>query len=252
MPVTVEMSNETLVVTLNNPNKLNAMSADDYRELAAAWTQAKDDEQVRAVVLSGKGDRAFSVGADLGVMDRDKLALQDLFKPMASTRPDRQNFLWKPVIAAVRGHCIGGGMTLMMACDLRVADTSARFSLPEVIWGLPVNARQALVRTVRAADLSLVGSTITAETALEWGLVNRVVATDEVHETALDLADRIAANAPLAIAATKELMTRSKAVDLDIGLRLEDLMLRVLENSQDFQEGRKAFVERRVPRFVGK
>ena len=150
--------------------------------------------------------------------------------------------MWKPVVAAVNGYCLGGGMTLLLATDLRIAAEHATFSVAEVKRGVfPANGgtqriAQQLPHAI-AMELLLLGDSIDAQTALRWGLVNRVVKAAELMATARDFAARLARNAPLAVQAAKELAVRSRDMDLATGLRLEQVMLRVLQDSEDVREG---------------
>ena len=160
------------------------------------------------------------------------------------------------MVAAVNGYCIGGGMTLLLATDLRVCVEHATFSVSEVKRGVfPANGgtqriAQQLPHAI-AMELLLLGDTFDAQTALRWGLVNRVVKPDALMTEALAYAQRLAANAPLAVQAAKELALRSRDVDLPTGLRLEQLMLRLLQTSQDVAEGTAAFAQKRAPDFKG-
>jgi E-phenylitaconyl-CoA hydratase len=165
--------------------------------------------------------------------------------------------VWKPVIAAVNGYCLGGGMTLLLGTDLRVAAEHATFSLAEVKRGVfPANGgTQRIARQVPhaiAMEMLLIGDTFDAQTALRWGIVNRVVKADELMAAARDYAARIARNAPLAVQAAKELALRSRDLDLAAGLRMEQMMLRLLQTSDDVREGAAAFAEKRAPAFTGR
>ena len=165
--------------------------------------------------------------------------------------------VWKPIVAAVNGYCLGGGMTLLLATDLRIAAEHATFSVAEVKRGVfPANGgtqriAQQLPHAI-AMELLLLGDSIDAQTALRWGLVNRVVKASELMETARDFAMRLARNAPLAVQAAKELAVRSRDVDLRTGLRMEELFLRLLQGSDDVREGTTAFSEKRAPSFSGR
>lgn len=164
--------------------------------------------------------------------------------------------VWKPVVAAVNGYCLAGGMTLLLATDLRVCVDHATFSVSEVKRGIfPANGgtqriAQQLPHPI-AMELLLLGETFGAETALRWGLVNRVVKSADLMDTAMDYALRLAANAPLAVQAAKELALRSRDVDLGSGLRMEQIMLRLLQGSADVEEGVRAFAEKRPAVFKG-
>jgi len=183
--------------------------------------------------------------------------LSDLLLTQKNQILNRGLEVWKPVIAAVNGYCLGGGMTLLLATDLRVAAEHATFSVAEVKRGVfPANGgtqriAQQLPHAI-AMELLLLGDSVDAQTALRWGLVNRVVKPADLMATARDFATRLARNAPLAVQAAKELAVRSRDMDLATGLRMEQVMLRVLQESEDVREGTKAFAEKRAPAFAGR
>ena len=165
--------------------------------------------------------------------------------------------VWKPIVAAVNGYCLGGGMTLLFACDIRVAADHATFGLSEVKRGiLPGNGgTQRVLRQLPyplAMELLLLGDKVTAQDALRLGLVNKVVAKEDLMTTAMDYAHRLCENPPLAVRAIKELAIRSQSMHLSDGLRLEAAMQRVLLTTQDAREGRQAFAEKRKPIFRGR
>jgi E-phenylitaconyl-CoA hydratase len=165
--------------------------------------------------------------------------------------------VWKPVISAINGFCVGGGMTLMLATDIRVAAKHAMFGVSEVKRGVfPANGgTQRIARQLPyaiAMEMLLVGDNIDSATAARWGLINEVVPKHKLMETAFAYARRIAANAPLAVQAAKELAVRGLDVDLPTGLRMEQIMLRHLQATEDVREGTKAFAEKRSPKFVGR
>lgn len=234
----------------------NAMDAEHYAGLSRAWTEVRDNPAIRVAVVTGVGDKAFSAGADLKSFTAAPAPLAELMLTQQGQLLNRGLEIWKPVIAAVNGACLGGGMTLVLATDIRVAARHATFSVAEVKRGLfPANGgTQRLIQQLPhaiAMELLLTGGSIDAVTAERWGLVNRVVEPDELMPAALDYARRIAENAPLAVQAAKELALRSRDVDLATGLRLEQLMLRLLQTSTDASEGSAAFNEKRPPRYTG-
>jgi enoyl-CoA hydratase/carnithine racemase len=164
--------------------------------------------------------------------------------------------VWKPIICAINGACVGGGMTLMMATDIRVAAQGAKLGLAEVKRGIVAanGGTQRIMSQVPyaiAMEMLLLGETIEAEEAARWGLVNRVVRFDDVLPTALDIASRIAANAPLAVQASKELAIRGQDMDLATGLRMEQMVNKLLHGSEDTAEAKAAFSEKRTPDFKG-
>jgi E-phenylitaconyl-CoA hydratase len=244
------------LITLNRPERLNALDAQHYSDLAGVWAEVRDDASVRAAVVTGAGERAFSVGADLKSYIPAVPELGGFWLTQQGQLLNRGLEVWKPIVAAVNGYCLGGGMTLLLATDLRVAVPHATFGLPEVTRGvLPANGgTQRILNQLPSAlamEMLLTGESIDAETALRVGLVNRVVPADALLDTALVLARRVAANAPLAVQAAKELAYRSRDVDLATGLRLEQAMARILRASDDAREGAEAFAERRPPKFTG-
>jgi enoyl-CoA hydratase/carnithine racemase len=254
--IQLDRDGDVAIVTINRPDRLNTLDLPTLDKLAQAWTQIRDDDDLRAVVLTGTGDKAFCAGADLRDFLPRPHPLRDLWNPGVELRPDRGLDLWKPVIAAVNGYCLGGGLTLMLAADLRIASDTARFATPEIRHGILASCggTQRLARQIPhalAMELLLTGDQIDAETALRWGLVNRVVPLAEVVPAALELAHKIAANAPMAVQATKELAVRSADLSIDAGLRLEDAMVRLLQDSKDFAAGVQAFAERKQAVFGG-
>ncbi|WP_329139874.1 enoyl-CoA hydratase/isomerase family protein [Streptomyces sp. NBC_01476] len=196
MTIDVRRDGPVLTVTLNRPERLNALTGPDYRDLAAAWREADADDRVRVVVLTGAGERAFCTGADLKDTIPHPAPLSELARPKAQQRPDRAQPLGKPVVAAVRGYCLGGGMTLMLRTDLRIAADDAVFGLPEVVWGIPVNCAPRDLGLSHPAGMrwTLTGDRFGAAEAYDRGLVNRVVPPAEVLDRAYGLAHRVAAH----------------------------------------------------------
>lgn len=245
------------VITINRPERRNAMDAEHYKALSEAWIRVRDDSAIRAAVITGAGDKAFTAGADIKSFVTSAPSLAEMMLTQAGQLLNRGLEIWKPVIAAVNGACLGGGTTLLLATDIRIAASHATFSVSEVKRGLfPANGgTQRLLQQLPhaiAMEMLLTGDAIDAPTAERWGLINRVVAPEALMETAIAFARRVAANAPLAVQAAKELALRSRDLDLAAGLRLEQLMLRLLQTSNDVQEGAAAFAEKREPRFTGR
>lgn len=244
------------VITLNRPEKRNALDAEHYQALSDAWTRVRDDDAIRVAIVTGAGDKVFSAGADLKSWIGRKAPQSELWQTQKGMLLNRGLELWKPVIAAINGHCLAGGMTLMLATDIRVAADHATFGLSEVKRGIiPANGGTqrlpAQLPHAIAMELLLTGDTIDAEAAARWGLVNRVVPYDKVMDSALGYARRIAANAPLAVQAVKELALRGQQQGLSAGLRFEQFVQNVLQRTEDAAEGRQAFAEKRAPRFTG-
>jgi enoyl-CoA hydratase/carnithine racemase len=245
------------VITINRPERLNAMDADHYAALSDAWRRVRDDRDIRVAVVTGAGDRSFSTGADIKSFLTAPQDLATFWETQRDQLLNRGLEVWKPVVAAVNGYCLGGGMTLLLATDIRVAAPHASFSLAEVKRGvIPGNGgSQRILHQLPHAigmELLLTGDPIDAATAERWGLVNRVVESDKLMDTALAFADRIAANAPLAVQAAKELGIRSYDMDLTTSLRFEQGMLRLLQTTHDAVEGPAAFQDKRPPAFEGR
>lgn len=256
MPVDLTVDQGIATVVLDRPERLNAMDHEHYRLLSEAWTEVRDNPSIRVAIITGAGERAFSVGADLKSFAGSPPPLDQAWQTQRDMLLNRGLEVFKPIIAAVHGYCLGGGMTLLLATDIRIASTSAVFGLSEVKRGLIAanGGTQRILRQLPHAigmEMLLTGDSISADEAARWGLVNRVAEPDQVMPTALEWAGRIAANAPLALQASKELALRSYDIDLTSGLRAEHLANRLLQTSQDLAEGTKAFSEKRPPLFQG-
>jgi E-phenylitaconyl-CoA hydratase len=199
----------------------------------------------------------FSAGADLKSWIGREAELSELWQTQRGMLLNRGLEVWKPVVAAINGHCLAGGMTLMLATDIRVSAQHATFALSEVKRGIIAanggtqRLPQQLPHAI-AMELLLIGDAIDADTAARWGLVNRVVPAQQVMDTALDYARRIAANAPLAVQAAKELALRGRQEGHSAGLRFEQFVNHILRATQDAVEGRQAFAEKRAPKFTGR
>ncbi|MCR5876496.1 enoyl-CoA hydratase-related protein [Phenylobacterium sp. J426] len=245
------------LVTINRPEKMNALDAEHYEGLSEAWIRVRDDPAIRVAIVTGAGDRAFCAGADLKSYIGQQGELGRHWQTQKGQLLNRGLEVWKPVIAAVNGVCIGGGVTLLLAADIRISVPGVNFGVAEVKRGVIAanGGTQRLIRQLPyavAMEMLLTGDPIPAEEALRWGLINQIVAREVLMSTAYDYARRIAANAPLAIQATKELAVRSRDMSLADGLRLEQMVSRILQGSEDVQEGRAAFAEKRTPRFRGR
>jgi E-phenylitaconyl-CoA hydratase len=245
-----------VVITINRPEKRNALDAEHYQALTEAWTRVRDDDAIRVAIVTGAGDKVFSAGADLKSWIGRAAPPSEMWQTQKGMLLNRGLEIWKPVIAAINGHCLAGGMTLMLATDLRVSADHATFALSEVKRGIiPANGGTqrlpAQLPHAIAMEMLLIGDAIDAPTAQRWGLVNRVVPADRVMETALALARRVAANAPLAVQAIKELALRGQSEGLAAGLRFEQFVQKMLQSTEDAVEGKQAFADKRPPRFKG-
>jgi E-phenylitaconyl-CoA hydratase len=256
-PVDLRCADGVATITINRPERLNAMDAATYAELSAAWERVRDDGEIRAAVVTGAGEKSFSAGADLKSFVNRPGDLSRFWNTQQGQLLNRGLEVWKPVVAAVNGYAFGGGMTLLLATDLRVAADHATFALSEVKRGLlPANGgTQRILEQVPhaiALEMLLLGEPFDAQTALRWGLVNRVVPHAELLAAAHDYARRLAALPPLAVQACKELAIRARDMDRPSGLRLEQAMLRMLQFTDDAKEGAAAFAEKRAPTYNGR
>jgi enoyl-CoA hydratase/carnithine racemase len=257
MGLLFEVRDGVAVITINRPEALNALDPETQGELAAAWRRLREDAGIRAAIVTGAGDRAFSTGADLKkTMPPPEKFVETYFDEPAAV-PMRDIPVWKPVLAAVNGYAIGGGLELALACDLRVCSDNATFGLGEVRVGTIPGAggTQRLTRALPAAvamKLLLTGDRLSAEEALRWGLVSDVVLLPELLPLAERLAQQIARNAPLAVRAIKMAAVRGHNLTLDQGLEVERLLWGLLRDTEDRIEGRRAFAEKRPPAWKGR
>lgn len=257
MAIDMEVAEGVAIITINRPERLNAMDLDAYKALSEAWEQVRDDPSIRSAIITGAGERSFSTGADLKSFITNPSDLSEHWLTQKDLLINKGLEVWKPVVAAVNGYCLGGGMTMLLATDIRIAVPSATFGLSEVKRGvLPANGgtQRALAQLPHAIamEMLLTGDPIDAPTAERWGLVNRIVEKEQLLDTALDYASRMAANAPLAVQATKELALRSRDMDLATGLRFEQTSARLLKYTSDAKEGPAAFAQKRLPQFEGR
>lgn len=243
------------LITINRPEKRNALDAEHYEGISRAWQRVRDDNEIRAAIITGAGDKSFCAGADLKTKATDKGEMAEFWQTQKDMLLNRGLEVWKPVIAAVNGFCLGGGMTLLMATDIRVAVPKATFGLSEVKRGI-IAANGGTQRAIRqlphaiAMDMLLTGRSVSAAEAERWGMVNRVVEPEQLLEAAFEYAREIAKNAPLATMAAKELATRGPELGMAGGLRMEQMFNRILKESDDAREGARAFAEKRQPHFT--
>ena len=244
------------IFTINHP-PVNAMNVQGIRELHEAMVDFRDDNELWVGIITGAGEKAFCAGADI----KDMLPfLQETLPERPWATPDipmRGLELWKPLVAAVNGMALGGGLEIALACDIRIASEKALFGVPEVTLGLIPGwgGTQRLPRMIpwcKAAELLLMGKTIDAQEAYRVGLVNKLVPPEAVMATAREWAETICQAGPLAVRAAKEAMVRGSSMTLEEGLRLENALEGYAVNTEDFIEGTKAFVEKRKPEYKAK
>lgn len=253
-------------VTLNRPEKLNAFSPEMVVRLARLWPKILADRDVRVVLLTGAGDKAFSTGGDLGslipIMMRSRPPEDEWEEALAADRTQlgsailRDVSFFKPIVAAVNGLAYAGGTEMLLSTDVRVASSTARFALTEVRRGL-IAGGGSLTRLARqipwvaALEMCLTGEPIDADHAFQVGLVNRVTHPEEVVSTAEKLAKSISRGAPIALMKTKEAILRSNGRPLEEAFEVESRCTRENAQTADALEGPRAFMEKRDPLFRG-
>ena len=245
------------VLTVNRPEKLNALSNELIGELEQLLAQVENDEELRVLVITGAGEKAFVAGADIQeLVDRDAL----IGRRVSRTRQEsfsRIENLPIPVIAAVNGYALGGGLELALACNIRICSDRAQFGAPEVKLGIIPGdgGTQRLPRLVglgRAMEMILTGDFIDAQEAYRIGLANQVVPHDELMEKTMELAQKIAKRPPLAVRYAKEAVNRSQEGDTVSGYALESYLHALTCTTEDKKEGVQAFLEKRKGTFKGK
>jgi E-phenylitaconyl-CoA hydratase len=256
MALIFEVRDHVAYITFNRPEVMNAMDAETYQDLSKAWIAVRDDPEIWVALITGKG-RAFTAGADLKSFIGARTEAWEFWQTQADQILNRGLEVWKPVVAAVNGYCLAGGMTLLFATDIRIAAESAVFGISEVKRGiLPGNGgTQRALRQMPypiAMELILIGDQIGAQEAYRIGLVNKVVPDDQLMEEAERYARRLAQNPPLAVRAIKELAVRSQSMHIHDGLRLEAAIGRALGATEDAAEGRAAFAAKRPAVFRGR
>ncbi len=259
MPLRFEQRGAVAVLTMDRLEVHNAIDPEVHRDLVNAWERVRDDDGIRVAVLTGAGERAFSAGVDLRRME-------ELY---AAVPPNRRREVWnrrpgiggltrnfdvgKPVIAAIRGYCFGGGLELALACDLRIATPDATFALPELAWAIipGQGGTQRLPRAIPpnlALEMILTGEPMPAARAFEIGLVNRIVPADRLLEEAIALAEKIASRSPAAVRAAREAVLRGLELPLGEGLRMEQDLADPLRGSEENRAAVQEFARKRSKR----
>lgn len=252
--ILVDREDPIAVVTINRPDKLNALNWALIAELADKLEALDHDEAIRCVVLTGAGERAFAAGADIGEM-AGKGAIDMVIGGFDAW--DRIRRIRTPLIAAVGGYALGGGNELAMHCDIIIASEKAKFGQPEILIGVMPGAggTQRLTQTIgkyRAMEVCLTGQQVTAREMHEWGLVNHVVPEGQHVEEAKKLARKVAEQAPIAARFVKEAILKSFEMPLEEALLYEKRLFAMLFASQDQKEGMRAFLAKEQPKFQGR
>jgi enoyl-CoA hydratase/carnithine racemase len=259
MSIEIERHGAVWVVTIARPEVMNCLDAAANLELGEVWTEFSESSDVQIAVLTGKGDRSFSAGADLkslipaqrSAVTGGKAATWGFGGGLA-----RGRVMNKPIIAAVNGHCLAGGLEMALACDIRIASHNARFGLAEVKWAIIPGAggTQRLPRAVplgMALEMILTGDPIDADEALRVGLINRIVPQAELVAAALELASRIASRGPVAVRAARRAVYEGLGRDFEAGMAIEEFLFNESIRTEDASEGPRAFAEKRTPIFKG-
>jgi enoyl-CoA hydratase len=255
--ILVEKKTAVAYVTINRPKVLNALNLETMEELRAAFTDIKNDTTIRVAILTGSGEKAFVAGADIGELSKHDAISGKEYTHKGQSVLDLIEKLGKPVIACINGFALGGGCELAMACTMRLASQTAKLGQPEVKLGIipGYGGTQRLPRLVGkgiAMQLVLTGEMISAEEAHRIGLVNEVVPTADLIPRAEAIAQKIVANAPLAIQYAMEAVNHALDLTLSEGLYLEATLFGVCCATEDKTEGTKAFLEKRAAQFKGK
>jgi len=250
MAVDYQKEGRIAIFTINRPEAFNSLSMQVHKELIEAMHDFRDDADLWVGIITGAGNKSFSAGQDIKEFRPGRIEAKDLIYGV----PDK---IWKPIIAAINGWCLGGGLELAMACDLRIAVEHARFGQPEINIGyMPGGGgTQRLPRFIPravAAEMLLTGEPIGAQEAYRIGLINKVVAPDQLMSAAREMAETICKKGPLGVRASKEAMIRGYSMPLEEGLELERTLNNGLRDTEDFMEGATAFKEKRQPDYKGK
>ena len=267
LPIQTAVHGAVLLVTLDNPARRNALTPEMLCRLADVVVGFARDAALRVAVVTGAGDQAFCAGGDLArtlpLMTGDRAPEDDwdrrlLADPQVMAASGLRDFpLDKPVVAAVNGICMAAGFELLLGTDLRIASEAAIFGLPEVQHAL-IPFAGALARLTRqlpyavAMEIMTAGTSLDADTALRHGLINRIVPPEGLMEAAMEMANRVAANAPISVQQIKTVVTQAMGRTLDEGFALEDAAKALVMATDDAREGPRAFMEKRAPRYKGR
>lgn len=265
--VLYDVSDHIATITLNRPDAMNALNRELLRELRDTFKRFRIDDDAWVGIVTGAGGRAFSAGADLKEMSARPSRGDAVGSPRPSgfARLMGQNAgdlfggteLWKPLVAAIEGYCLAGGLELALSCDMRVASEDSLFGLTEVTRGIIPGGggTQRLTKALPLAiamELLLTGRRMSAQEAFGHGLLNRLTPRGEAFDSARELAAAITANAPLSVRAAKEAALRGLDLGINEGLRVEAFLARLIGATEDAREGPRAFAEKRAPQYKGR
>jgi enoyl-CoA hydratase/3-hydroxyacyl-CoA dehydrogenase len=255
--IKVEREQSTLWIILNRPHRLNAFNDVLIEELSDILETAEKDLSVRCVVITGDGDRAFSAGADVTAFPKATPVTAEMFSRAGQKTFGKIEEMSKPVIAAINGYALGGGLELALACDFRVAAEHAELGSPEIALGLIPGwgGTQRLVRLIglgRAKEMVMLGTRLKADEALRIGLVNKVVHYEKLRDEVRELAKKLSEGPPVALKYAKHAVNFGAQVPLNVGLRLEAAMMGLAFSTEDLKEGVEALMSKRKADFKGK
>jgi len=254
--ILIEKRGRIAIITVNRPDKLNALNIPTRREILSAFEQLKTDDEVRVVIITGAGPKSFIAGADINEFaGMTAIKQRDVMK--SGRAFDSVEDFPKPVIAMINGFALGGGCELAMSCDIRVASSNAKLGQPEIKLGIIPGGggTQRLTRLVgegKAMELILTGDMISADEAKQLGLVNHVFAPEELEAKTLELANKIAELSPIALAMAKASVKNAARMNLREGLDSEIDLFALCFSSEDKEEGVRAFIEKRKAEFKGR
>jgi len=254
--ILLEKRGRIALLTINRPEKLNALNIKTRQELAEALADLRRDDSVRVVVITGAGEKSFVAGADIAEFE-GRTALEQRSVMRAKSVFTATEDFPKPIIAMINGFCLGGGCELALACDLRIASDRARFGQPEINLGIIPGGggTQRLTRLIgegKAMQIILTGEMINAEEAYRLGLVNEVYPAAELEAKTMELANKIAEKSPVALAMAKASVKNAARMNLREGLEQEIDLFALCFSSEDKEEGVRAFLEKRKPEFKGR
>ena len=257
--IIVEKNNGIAHLILNQPNKRNAISLEMWQGIENAAKNFSDDNEIRVVILRGAGDKAFSAGADISQFEEKRSSKEatDHYNRTVMAALDALDRSTKPTIAMIQGFCVGGGASVATHCDLRIAAENARFAIPAAKLGLAYRWEDIyplvqLIGPTFTREILYTGRQFTAAEALQMGLVNRVVPTRELESYVADYASTIAGNAPLTVHAIKQTVRETLKDPQDRNLASIEELVQACFASDDYREGRAAFMEKRKPKFKGR